>query len=60
VLHAALQILYYDLIEMHKLTPNIQEVIAFTKWLSDKQILRNVLSEVCCIAIFGPLEQMLP
>jgi hypothetical protein len=29
---------------MHKLTLNIQEVIAFTKWLSDKQILRNVLS----------------
>ena len=49
VLHAALQILHYDLIEMHKLTPNIQEVIAFTKWLSDKQILRNVLSEICAV-----------
>jgi hypothetical protein len=23
---------------MHKLTPQIEEVIAFTKWLSDKQI----------------------
>jgi hypothetical protein len=23
---------------MHKLTPIIEEVIAFTKWLSDKQI----------------------
>jgi hypothetical protein len=23
---------------MHKLTPTIEEVIAFTKWLSDKQI----------------------
>jgi hypothetical protein len=23
---------------MHKLTPKIQEVIAFTKWLTDKQI----------------------
>jgi hypothetical protein len=44
VLHGALQTLHYDLIDMHKLTPNIQEVIAFTKWLSDKQILRNVLS----------------
>jgi hypothetical protein len=44
VLYAALQILHYDLIDMHKLTLNIQEVIAFTKWLSDKQILRNVLS----------------
>jgi hypothetical protein len=29
---------------MHKITPNIHEVIAFTKWLSVKQILQNVLS----------------
>jgi hypothetical protein len=29
--------LLYDLIDMHKLTHKI-EVIAFTKWLSDKQI----------------------
>jgi hypothetical protein len=29
---------------MHKINPNIHEVIAFTKWLSVKQILRNVLS----------------
>jgi hypothetical protein len=41
VLHGALQTFHYDLIDMHKLTPNIQEIIAFTKWLSDKQILRN-------------------
>jgi hypothetical protein len=33
VLHGALQTLHYDLIDMHKLNPNIQEVIAFTKWL---------------------------
>jgi hypothetical protein len=26
---------------MHKLNPNIQEVIALTKWLSDKQIQRK-------------------
>jgi hypothetical protein len=32
VLHGALQTLHYDLIDMHKLTPNIQEVIAFTIW----------------------------
>jgi hypothetical protein len=38
VLHGALQALHYDLIGMHKLTPKIQEVIAFTKWLIDKQI----------------------
>jgi hypothetical protein len=49
VLHGALQTLYYDIIDMHKVTPNIQEVIAFTNWLIDKQILRNVLSEVCAV-----------
>jgi hypothetical protein len=31
--------LHYDHIDMHKLTPKIEEVIAFTMWLSDKQIL---------------------
>jgi hypothetical protein len=31
VLHGALQILHYDLIDMHKLTPNIQEVMSFSK-----------------------------
>jgi hypothetical protein len=44
VLHGALQTFQYGLINMNKLTRNIQEVIAFTKWLSDKQILRNVRS----------------
>jgi hypothetical protein len=38
VLHGALKTFHYDLIDMHKLTPKIQEVIAFTKWLTDKQI----------------------
>jgi hypothetical protein len=38
VLHGALQTLSYDLIDMHKLTPKIQEVIVFTKWLTDKLI----------------------
>jgi hypothetical protein len=49
VLHGALQTLHYDFVDMNKLTPNIQEVIAFTMWLSDKQILRNVLSEICLV-----------
>jgi hypothetical protein len=49
VLHGALRILHYDLIDMHNLTPIIQEVIAFTNWLSDKQILGNVLSEICAV-----------
>jgi hypothetical protein len=30
--------LLYDDIDKHRLTPKIEEVIAFTKWLSDKQI----------------------
>jgi hypothetical protein len=38
VLHGALQTFHYDLIDIHKLNPKIEEVIAFTKWLSDKQI----------------------
>jgi hypothetical protein len=61
VLHGALQTLHYDLIDMHKLTLNIQEVIAFTKWLSDKQIQRKcAVWNLGCIAIFGPLEQIFP
>jgi hypothetical protein len=34
---------------MHKLTPIIEEVIAFTKWLSDKQLLakRGLKSGLC-------------
>jgi hypothetical protein len=38
VLHGSLQTLHFDHIKMHKLTLKIQEVIAFTKWLTDKQI----------------------
>jgi hypothetical protein len=37
VLYGALQTLHYDLIDMHKITPNIQEVVAFAIWLSVKQ-----------------------
>jgi hypothetical protein len=29
--------LHYDHVDMHKLTPTIEEVIALTKWLTDKQ-----------------------
>jgi hypothetical protein len=29
VLHGALQTLHYDLIDMHRLTPNIQGVMSF-------------------------------
>jgi hypothetical protein len=62
VLHCALQTLHYDHINMHKLTPKIQEVIAFIKWLTDKQIQqkRAKVWNLGYIAIFGPLEQLSP
>jgi hypothetical protein len=44
VFHCVLQSLCYNLADMHKISPNIHEVIAFTKWLSVEQILRKVLS----------------
>jgi hypothetical protein len=59
VLHGALQTLNYDHIGMHKLTPKIEEVIAFTKWLTDKQIsAKRAVWNLGYIAIFGPLEQL--
>jgi hypothetical protein len=46
---------------MHKLTLKIEEVIAFTKWLSDKQIsAKRAVWNLGYIAIFGPLEQISP
>jgi hypothetical protein len=42
VLHGALKTLHYEHIDMHKLTPKIKEVIAFTMWLTDKQISAKV------------------
>jgi hypothetical protein len=51
--------LNYDIIDMHKLTPNIQEVIAFPNWLSVKQKSTEIVWNLCCIAIFGPLGQIL-
>jgi hypothetical protein len=59
VLHGALQTLHYDLIDMHNLTPKIQEVIAFTKCLIDKQIQRKrAVWNLGYITIFRPLEQL--
>jgi hypothetical protein len=49
VFHGALQTLHYDINDMHNPTPNIQEVIVFTKWLSDKQILPKSESEVYAV-----------
>jgi hypothetical protein len=60
VFHSVLQSLYYNILDMHKLTPNIQEVMAFPMWLSVKQNLRKLpVWNLCCIALFRPLKQML-
>jgi hypothetical protein len=49
VLHGGLQTLHYDLIDMHKLHPKIQEVIAFIKWLTDKQIQQKRAKSGICV-----------
>jgi hypothetical protein len=38
VQHYDLQIFIYNMVDMHPLTPNIQEVMTSTNWLTDKQI----------------------
>jgi hypothetical protein len=46
---------------MHKITLKIQEVIAFIKWLTDKQISgKRAVWNLGYIDIFGPLEQLSP
>jgi hypothetical protein len=47
---------------MHKIIPTIEEVIAITKWLTDKNFSAN-LAEVWIlgyVAIFGHLKQLSP
>jgi hypothetical protein len=44
VLHSDLQSFHYHLVDMHKLSPKIQDVMEFSRWLSVKQILQNSLS----------------
>jgi hypothetical protein len=44
VLHCDLQSLLYNMVDTHNLTLNIQEVMVFSKWLSVKQNLQEVLS----------------
>jgi hypothetical protein len=41
--------MFYNLADMHKLTPNLHKVMAFPRWLSAKQNLRKVLSEICAV-----------
>jgi hypothetical protein len=49
------------MVDMYDLTPNIQEVITFTMWLTDKQIQqKRAVWNLGYKAIFGPLEQLSP
>ncbi len=42
--HYDLQSFLYNMVDMHHLTPNIQEVMTFPNWLSVKQNLQKLLS----------------
>jgi hypothetical protein len=47
------------MVYMHKLTPNIQKVMAFLNWLSVKQNLQKLLSlEAVLYSSFGTLEKI--
>jgi hypothetical protein len=51
VLHGDLQTLHYDIIDMHNLTPNIQEIIVFPNWLSvKKKFVETVKKSGICAA----------
>jgi hypothetical protein len=45
VLHSDLQCFHYHLVDMHKLSPKIQEVMEFQKWLIVKLILEKTRLE---------------
>jgi hypothetical protein len=61
VFHCVLQSLYYNLVDMHKLTPNMQGVMSFPNWLSVKQNLQKLLSEICVVeAYLDPLNKYFP
>jgi hypothetical protein len=47
--HCDLQSLHYKLVDMHNLTPNIHEVMAFPNRLSAKQTLQKMLSGICAV-----------
>jgi hypothetical protein len=49
LLHYDLLSLHYNLVDIHKLTPNIQEVMAFSNWLSVQQNLQIAKSGICAI-----------
>jgi hypothetical protein len=56
VFYYVLQSLYYNLDDMHKITPNIHEVMAFSKWLSVKQNLWKVRLKSVLYSSFLTLE----
>jgi hypothetical protein len=60
VLHEDLQCLHYDIVDMHKLIPMIQEVMKFQRYLIVNQILEKISSGILsCIALFVPLKKIL-
>jgi hypothetical protein len=60
VIHGNLQCLHYDLVDIHKLSLQIDEVIEFPRRLNVKQILENLVWKLGCIALFGPFKQIIP
>jgi hypothetical protein len=52
VFHCVLQSLCYNLANIHKITPNIHEVIAFTKWLGVKQTAKCATCEVWVVCAY--------
>jgi hypothetical protein len=56
VIHSDPQSLHYYVVDMHKLSLDIQDIMEFPRWLSVKQIQQNL----SCIALFGPMKQILP
>jgi hypothetical protein len=60
ILHGDLQRLYYDLGYLHTPYPNIEEDMEFTRVLIIKKNWRKTeVRELNCIALFGPLKQIL-
>jgi hypothetical protein len=56
VLHGDLQSFHYHMVDMHKLSPKIQEVMEFPIWLSVKQILQNSCLESVLYSYVWTLE----
>jgi hypothetical protein len=61
VIHGDLQFLHYDLVDIYKLTPKIQEVMKFLRWLIVKLILEKNYRvwKLGCIALIGAMKQIL-